>query len=96
MLPKLHVETFDYPLSLFSRRFVILADEINGFNEMAIPAKKVRSVVRHVTGILAPSAPARRNQQQVGRYRFRLIPLVDAPFSVNSPNLVVSFDTIID
>jgi hypothetical protein len=93
VLPKLHVETFDYPLSLFSRRFVILADEINGFNEMAIPAKKVRSVVRHVTDP-RPSAPARRN----GAARALSFPPNTSGGRTlrEFANLVVSFDTIID
>jgi hypothetical protein len=63
LLPELDIETSDYLLSLFPRRFVIIADEINGFDEMTIPTKKVRSVVRHVSSS-SRSALTRRNGGQ--------------------------------
>jgi hypothetical protein len=69
LLPELHIETSDYLLSLFPRRFVIIADEINGFDEMTIPTKKVRSGSASCFIILAQRAhtPKRRSE----RHRFR-------------------------
>jgi hypothetical protein len=47
MLPKLHVAIADQSLGMFSCGFIVIANNIYGFNEMAITAKNVCSVVRH-------------------------------------------------
>jgi hypothetical protein len=59
MLPKLDVVTVDHLPGVFSCAIVVIADEIDGFHEMAIPANKVRPVVRHDRCSLTPAISVR-------------------------------------
>jgi hypothetical protein len=64
MLPKFDVVTIDHSLGAFLRSVVIIADEIDGLDDVAIPANQVSSIVRHGwtipgTGALgSPSSPS--------------------------------------
>jgi hypothetical protein len=70
---KVHIESFDHLLSLFSRRVIVIAGKVNG---LSVTAKKVRSVVRHV----ASSSRIKRPDQAIASAKKAL---VDA-FCVNS------------
>jgi len=66
MLPKLDVVTVNHSLGAFLGSVVIIADEIDDLNDVAISAHQVRSIVRHRWTILqtgapgSPSSPSRR------------------------------------
>jgi hypothetical protein len=47
VLPKLDVVTIDHLPGAFSCTVVVIADEIDGFHEMAVTADKVSAIVRH-------------------------------------------------
>jgi hypothetical protein len=50
--PKFHIVTVDHFAGTFPCTVVVIADEIDGFHEMAVTANKVRSIVRHDRGSL--------------------------------------------
>jgi hypothetical protein len=56
MLPKFDVVTVNHSLGAFLRSVVIIADEIDGLDDVAIPANQVSSIVRH--GWTIPDAGA--------------------------------------
>jgi len=56
VLPKFDVMTIDHLPSAFFRGGVVIADEIDGFHEVAITADKVSSIVRRNRDSLTPSA----------------------------------------
>jgi len=47
VLPKLDVVTVNHSLGAFLRSVVIIANEIDGLNEMIVAANQVSSIVRH-------------------------------------------------
>ncbi len=47
LLPKLDVVTVDHLPGAFSCVVVVIADEIDGFHEMAVAVNKVRPIVCH-------------------------------------------------
>jgi hypothetical protein len=47
VLPKFDIMTVYHLPGAFFRRGVVVADEIDGFHEMAVTADKVSSIVRH-------------------------------------------------
>jgi hypothetical protein len=47
VLPKFNIVTVDHLPGAFSCAVVVIADEIDGFHEMAVTADKVRAIVRH-------------------------------------------------
>jgi hypothetical protein len=47
MLPKLHVVNVNHSLGAFLRSVVIVANEIDGLDEITVSANQVCSIVRH-------------------------------------------------
>jgi hypothetical protein len=47
ILPKLNVMTIHHMLRPLHRGVVILAVEVNGFDDIAVLANKIRSIMRH-------------------------------------------------
>jgi hypothetical protein len=65
MLPKFDVVTVNHSLGAFLGSVVIIADEIDDLNDVAISAHRASSIVRHRWTILqtgAPSSPSRQSR----------------------------------
>jgi hypothetical protein len=65
MLPKFDVVTVNHSLSALLRSVVIIADEIDGLDDVAISANQVSSIVRHGWAIphtCAPNSPSSRSR----------------------------------
>jgi hypothetical protein len=65
MLPKFDVVTVNHSLSALLRSVVIIADEIDGLDDVAISANQVSSIVRHGWAIPhtgAPNSPSSRSR----------------------------------
>jgi hypothetical protein len=62
VLPKLDVVTVDHSLGAFLRSVVIIADEIDGLNKIAVAANQVCSIVRHWVLTSADEGRCRANR----------------------------------
>jgi hypothetical protein len=51
VLPKFNVVTVDYLPGAFPCGGVVIADQIDGFHELAVTADKISSIVRHIRGL---------------------------------------------
>jgi hypothetical protein len=60
VLPKLNVVTIDHLPGTFLCTVVVVADQIDGFHEMTVPANKVCSIVRHSRHSLTSATWVRR------------------------------------
>jgi hypothetical protein len=56
VLPKLNVVTIDHLPGAFPCAVVVVADQIDGFHEMTVPANKVCSIIRHGRRFLTSAA----------------------------------------
>jgi hypothetical protein len=61
VLPKFNVVTVDYLPGAFPCGGVVIADQIDGFHELAVTADKISSIVRHIRasphiGLSSPSS----------------------------------------
>ena len=51
VLPKFNVVTVDHLPGAFPCGGVVIADQIDGFHELAVTADKISSIVRHIRGL---------------------------------------------